>query len=126
MRLVCRDLAAKAFSRFAARFFTEVQILITKDDLQWLRNVNQQPVFRHHVRKLWVRPCLFDNWLNLGYEEYILEQRMYHDSVTVSPDLPPEQAFRIYKDSMESYLALVTTEKLHDALRESVANLPNL
>lgn len=41
-------------------------------------------------------------------------------------DLPPEQAYRIYRESVESYLALVTTEKLHDALHDSIANLPNL
>ncbi|KAK7920254.1 hypothetical protein PG985_008276 [Apiospora marii] len=119
LRLVCRDLAAKAFSRFTARFFTEVQIFITKDDLQWLRNVSQHAVFRHSVRKLWVRPCLFENWQELTYEEY----EDYRDD---DADLPVEQAYRIYRDSVESYLALVTTEKLHDALHESVANMPNL
>ncbi|KAK8078474.1 hypothetical protein PG996_004644 [Apiospora saccharicola] len=116
LRLVCRDLAAKVFSRVAARFFTEIQILVTKDDLQWLRYVSQHPVFRYHVRKLWVLPCLFDNESDLTYEEY----RKMREHGDFNANLPIEQAYCLYRDSLKSYLALVNTEGLHDALRESI------
>ncbi|KAK8086215.1 hypothetical protein PG994_001189 [Apiospora phragmitis] len=120
LRLVCRDLAAKTFSRFLPRFFAEVQIIVTSYDLLWLRSVSRHPAYRYSVHKLWIRPCLLEV-LHLNYEKYRKQCRFrgkHIDSLNVPPE--DEEAYRVYKDSMEEYLALTTTEKLHDALRDQI------
>ncbi|KAK8039884.1 hypothetical protein PG993_008295 [Apiospora rasikravindrae] len=126
LRLVCRDLAAKTLNQVKARFFTNVQILVTQDDLQWLRNVSQHPAFRYSVRKLWIRPCLFENRLLLSYYQWGLCRDRRGVERPHGTDWRPEQGYQAYKDAMGDYLELVTTEKLHDALRDCIASLPNL
>ncbi|KAK7949072.1 uncharacterized protein PG986_009958 [Apiospora aurea] len=126
LRLVGRDLAAKTLNQVKARFFTDVQIFVTKDDLQWLRDVSQHPTFRYSVRKLWIRPCLFENRLLLSYYQWGLCREFRNVERPDDVDWRPEQGYQAYKDAMGDYLELVTTEKLHDALRDCIAGLPNL
>jgi hypothetical protein len=128
LRLASRDISAKCFDPLADRFFASLQLLVTSDNLAFLKEVADHPVLRARVRELWLTPALFEGKYDLSIERYFGNRPILLSS---SPNFADRRKVlhaqhAAYRAAVTDHLNIAMTPVLQRALHDAFERFPNL
>ncbi|KAL2171383.1 hypothetical protein VTG60DRAFT_3026 [Thermothelomyces hinnuleus] len=120
-------LTTKCFDHFANRFFSTLQLLVTRPNMELLRDIAEHPIFRKRVREVFITPSFFEGLYDLPL--YIEKAGSLQPWLPRGPTLDPadmRRRYAVYTIAVDAHLHIAMTPVLRRLLEYAFKQFPNL